>query len=106
MTGRDLMFRAFFTATALLAASPALAAFQSDRITVTTEGSGPDVLLVHGLASSTRVWKGTVEKVPGYRYHFVQIAGMGANPPGGNAQGALVAPVAEEIVRYIGEEKL
>lgn len=100
------MFRALFTATALLLASPAFAAFQSDRITVTTEGSGSDVVLVHGLASTTRVWKGTVERVPGHRYHLVQIAGMGANPPGGNAQGALIAPVAEEIARYIREEKL
>ncbi|MFD1611034.1 alpha/beta fold hydrolase [Sphingomonas tabacisoli] len=100
------MFRAFFAAAAMFAASPAFAAFQSDRISVTTEGSGPDVVLIHGLASSPRVWKGTIEKVPGYRYHLVQIAGMGATPPGGNAQGAVVAPVAEEIARYIREEKL
>jgi len=100
------MFRALFTAAALIAASPAFAAFQSDRIAVTTEGSGPDVVLIHGLASSTRVWQGTVEKVPGFRYHLVQIAGMGTTPPGGNAQGAVIAPVAEEVARYISEEKL
>lgn len=100
------MFRAFFAAAALLIASPALAEFQSDRISVTTEGTGPDVVLVHGLASSPRVWAGTVEKVPGYRYHLVQIAGMGAAPAAGNAHGALVAPVAEEIARYIRDEKL
>jgi pimeloyl-ACP methyl ester carboxylesterase len=100
------MFRALFTAAALIAASPVFAAFQSDRIAVTTEGSGPDVVLIHGLASSTRVWKGTIEKVPGYRYHLVQIAGMGATPPAGNAQGAVIAPVAEEVARYISEEKL
>ena len=100
------MFRAILTAAALLAASPAFAAFQSDRISVATEGSGPDVVLIHGLASSPRVWKGTVEKVPGYRYHLVHIAGMGGAPAGGNAQGAVIAPVAEEIARYIREEKL
>ena len=100
------MFRALFTAAALIAASPVFAAFQSDRISVTTEGSGPDVVLIHGLASSPRVWKGTVERVPGFRYHLVQIAGMGATPPGGNAQGAVIAPVAEEVARYISEEKL
>lgn len=100
------MFRAFLAVAALLAASPALAVFQSDRINVTTEGSGPDVVLIHGLASSPRVWKGTIEKLPGYRYHLVQIAGMGPAPAGGNAQGAVVAPVAEEIARYIREEKL
>lgn len=100
------MFRALFTAAALLFAGPAPAAFQSDRIAVTTEGTGPDVVLIHGLASTDKVWKGTVERVPGFRYHLVQIAGMGPTPPGGNAQGAVVAPVAEEIARYIREENL
>lgn len=99
------MFKALVFA-AVLIAQPAAAAFQSDRIAVTTQGSGPDVVLVHGLASSTRVWSGTVERVPGYRYHLVQIAGMGSAPAGGNAQGAVVSPVAEEIARYIREEKL
>jgi len=100
------MFRALCTAAALLTASPALAAFQSDRIAVEAQGTGPDVVLVHGLASTKNVWTGTIERVPGFRYHLVQIAGMGANPPGGNAQGAVIAPVAEEIARYIREEKL
>lgn len=99
------MFRALAVAAALLA-SPALGAFKSDRIAVTTEGSGPDVVLVHGLGSSPRVWKGTVERVPGFRYHLVSIAGMGGAAPGGNAQGAVIAPVAEDIARYIAEEKL
>lgn len=100
------MIRTILAAAALFAAAPAFAAFKSDRISVTSEGSGPDVVLVHGLASSPRVWKGTVEKLPGYRYHLVQIAGMGPAAPGGNAQGAVIAPVAEEIARYITEEKL
>ncbi|NNM76050.1 alpha/beta hydrolase [Sphingomonas sp. ID1715] len=100
------MFRALFAAAAMIAAAPSFAAFNSDRITVSTEGSGPDVVLVHGLASSPRVWKGTIERVPGYRYHLVQIAGMGGAAPGGNAQGAVIAPVADEVARYISEEKL
>lgn len=42
--------------TAALAAQPALAApFTSDRITVAVQGKGPDVVLVHGSASSARV---------------------------------------------------
>ena len=99
------MFRALAFA-AVLVASPASAAFNSDRITVTAEGSGPDVVLVHGLASSPRVWRGMIERVPGYRYHLVDIAGMGETEARGNAQGAVVAPVADEIARYINEEKL
>jgi pimeloyl-ACP methyl ester carboxylesterase len=90
----------------MIAAAPSFAAFNSDRIIVTTEGSGPDVVLVHGLASSPRVWKGTVERVPGFRYHLVSIAGMGGAAAAGNAQGAVIAPVADEIARYISEEKL
>lgn len=100
------MIRALMIAAAVLVASPALAAFQSDRIAVTTEGTGPDVVLIHGLASAPRVWKGMIDRVPGHRYHLVQIAGMGSAPAGANAQGAVVAPVAEEIARYIHEEKL
>ena len=99
------MFRAWILAAALVA-QPAFAAFKSDRIAVTAEGSGPDVVLVHGLASSPRVWKGMVERVPGFRYHLVQIAGMGGAEAAGNAQGAVVAPVGEEIARYVREEKL
>lgn len=99
------MFRALTLAAALIA-SPALAEFKSDRISVESQGSGADVVLVHGLASTKNVWKGTVERVPGIRYHLVQIAGMGLNAAQGNAQGAVVAPVAEEIARYIAEEKL
>jgi pimeloyl-ACP methyl ester carboxylesterase len=99
------MFRALVLAAALIA-QPAFAAFRSDRIAVATEGSGPDVVLVHGLASAPRVWKGMVDRVPGYRYHLVHIAGMGGAEAGGNAQGAVIAPVAEEIARYIREEKL
>ena len=84
------MFRTFVTAVALLVTTPAFAAFESDRISVTTQGTGPDVVLVHGLASAARVWTGTTERVPGFRYHLVQIAGMGGAAPGGNAQGAVV----------------
>jgi pimeloyl-ACP methyl ester carboxylesterase len=81
-------------------------AFRSDRISVTTIGSGPDVVLVPGLASSPEVWAGTAAAVPGYRYHLVQVAGFAGVPPRGNASGPVMAPVAEEIARYIRENNL
>ena len=77
------------------------APFQSDRISVEVRGSGPDVILIPGLSSSPRVWDRTVAAVPGYRYHLIQVAGFAGAPAGANAQGPLVAPVAEEIARYI-----
>lgn len=93
-------------AAGLVASAPALAAFKSDRVTVTVSGSGPDVILIPGLTSSPKIWAGTIAALPGYRYHLVQVHGFAGTAPGGNATGDVSAPVAAEIARYIGEEKL
>jgi pimeloyl-ACP methyl ester carboxylesterase len=82
------------------------ASFESNRITVRTEGSGPDVVLIPGLNSSPRVWAEMVKAVPGYRYHLVQVSGFAGQPKGGNTEGPVAAPVAEEIDRYIKETDL
>jgi pimeloyl-ACP methyl ester carboxylesterase len=76
------------------------------RFSVVVKGSGPDVILIPGLTASRDVWSGTVAAVPGYRYHLVQVAGFAGSGPGGNASGNVVAPVAEEIARYITARKL
>jgi pimeloyl-ACP methyl ester carboxylesterase len=95
-------------AAAPAAAKPAAAApaFASQRISVEVKGSGPDVILIPGLSSSPRVWDSTVAALPGYRYHLVQVGGFAGKAPGANASGEVVAPVAEEIARYIREAKL
>lgn len=102
--------RTLMAGAALVLALPltcAIAApFASDRITVRTEGSGPDVVLIPGLNSSPRAWASTVSAVPGYRYHLVQISGFAGQPVGGNKEGKVAAPVAEEIARYIKESNL
>ena len=89
-----------------LAAAASDAPFASDRISVETVGSGPDVVLVPGLSSSPDVWRSTVAAVPGYRYHLVHVAGFAGRPAGANAAGAVVEPVAGEIARYIEEAGL
>jgi pimeloyl-ACP methyl ester carboxylesterase len=93
---------------AVLTSTPAAAAapFKSDRIEVEVKGSGPDVVLIPGLSSSPRVWDTTVAAVPGYRYHLVHVAGFDGLAAGANAKGPVVAPVAEEIARYIAERHL
>lgn len=91
-------------ASASFAADPA--AFKSERISVETRGSGPDVILIPGLGSSPEVWEGTVRAVEGYRYHLVQVAGFAGASAGANADGPVIAPVAEEITRYIEEAEL
>lgn len=92
---------------ALLPLADAFSApFESSRITVTTQGAGPDVVLIPGLNSSPRAWATTVAALPGYRYHLVQLAGFAGQPVGGNKEGIVAAPVAEEIARYIKEAGL
>jgi pimeloyl-ACP methyl ester carboxylesterase len=106
-------------ATPALAAQPAPAAptvqpdpgtpapnFTSDRIGVTVMGSGPDVVLIPGLSSTPAVWNGTMAALPGYRYHLIHVSGFAGRPPGANAEGSYLIPVAEEIARYIREAHL
>ena len=80
--------------------------FSSQRITVSTEGAGSDVILIPGLACSTRVWRDMVRALPGHRYHLVQVAGFAGFASGQNADGPITAPVADEIARYIAASSL
>src|SRR5919199_740472 len=79
----------------------AASAFAPTRFTVEVIGSGPDVILIPGLTASRNVWRPTVAAVPGYRYHLIQVAGFAGAPARGNREGPVVAPLAEEIARYI-----
>jgi pimeloyl-ACP methyl ester carboxylesterase len=93
---------------AMLPAAPvaAAAAFAPTRFSVEVIGNGPDVILIPGLTASSQVWRPTVAATPGYRYHLVQVAGFAGAPVRGNAHGALVAPLADEIARYIAANRL
>jgi pimeloyl-ACP methyl ester carboxylesterase len=84
-------------------AAPAAAAevFVPTRFTAEVVGTGPDVILIPGLTASKNVWRHTVTAVPGYRYHLIQVAGFAGAPARGNARGEVVAPLADEIARYI-----
>ena len=103
---RALLAGAVAALAALPLASALAAPFASERITVRTEGSGPDVILIPGLNSSPRAWDSTVAALPGYRYHLVHIAGCAGQPAGANKEGTVAAPVAEEIARYVKEANL
>jgi N-formylmaleamate deformylase len=83
------------------ASAAAATAFAPTRFTAEMVGSGPDVILIPGLTASKEVWRGTVVAVPGYRYHLIQVAGFAGAPARGNAEGPVVAPLADEIARYI-----
>jgi pimeloyl-ACP methyl ester carboxylesterase len=91
---------------AVVATAAPAAPFKSDRIAVEVKGSGSDVVLIPGLGSSPRVWDTTVAALPGHRYHIVHVAGFAGLASGANAKGPVVAPVGEEIARYIAERHL
>lgn len=86
-------------------AKPA-SAFKPTRFSAEVRGSGPDVILIPGLASSSDVWDSTAAGVPGYRYHLIQVAGFAGAPVRGNAQGQVVKGVSDEIARYIAAKGL
>ena len=108
------MDRRFFLAGALAlglvgsapTAGIAAAPFAPTRFSVQLRGTGPDVILIPGLTSGSEVWRGAVAAVPGYRYHLVHVAGFAGAPARANAQGPVVAPLADEIARYIRDRGL
>lgn len=84
----------------------AQSAFSSRRITVQTRGSGPDLILIPGLASTAAVWKTTADRLTGRRLHLISVRGFGELAPQANAEGAVMGAVAREIGRYIVEQRL
>ncbi|MEA3062978.1 MAG: hypothetical protein QOJ94_2759 [Sphingomonadales bacterium] len=97
---------AFLLLFLLAGSAQAASAWSPTRFSVEVTGSGPDVILIPGLTASKEVWRATVAAVPGYRYHLIQVAGFAGAPARGNAKGEVVAPLAEEIARYIQASKL
>ena len=96
-------------AIALGGARPAVAqerAFVPTRFSVTVSGEGPDVIFLPGLATSRGVWAEAAERLgPGYRVHLIQVKGFG-EPAGPNAEGPVLAPLVEELARYIADNHL
>ncbi|MEA3016675.1 MAG: hypothetical protein QOI38_1397 [Sphingomonadales bacterium] len=96
------LFLLLFAVTHALAAEPA-----PPRFTVTVQGSGPDVILIPGLSSSAAVWDATAERLKArHRVHLVQVAGFAGAPVAGNAEGLVVAPLADALAAYITEHRL
>jgi pimeloyl-ACP methyl ester carboxylesterase len=99
--------RALLLAAAAAACTPPAPSAAPTRFRVATSGAGPDVILVHGLASSPAVWSQTIDAFSSQRrLHVLHIAGFDAAPAGPNAAGLILPAIADEIAGYIGREKL
>ena len=82
------------------------ASAEPTRFSVEVSGEGPDVIFIPGLATSREVWRDAVRELgPGYRVHLVQVKGFG-EPAGPNAQGPVLAPLVEELARYIADSEI
>lgn len=73
-----------------------------DRFSDEIVGTGPDVVLIPGLASPREVWMKTAERLKGrYRLHLIQVAGFADETSRANASGSVLAPTAEAIDAYL-----
>ena len=104
MRRRDLILSAL-AAAPVLSGAPSVLARQppiSDRFTIVREGTGPDVVLIPGLTSSRAVFDAISDHLrPHFTLHRIQLNGFAGTPAGGNAGGDVVAPVVEDLCRYI-----
>lgn len=98
------MKRLLNTAIAVIAATlsvGALPAFAQQRFTDTLTGTGPDVILIPGLASSGDVWNATAKQLsPTHRVHVLQVRGFAGEPAGANAEGEIIKPLVAEIASF------
>ncbi len=104
MNRRTLILAAL--AFAAIGAPAAAQRFAPTRFSVETVGQGPDVILIPGLTAGRETWRATANAVPGYRYHLVHVAGFAGAPARGNARGPIMAPLADELARYIVDRRL
>jgi pimeloyl-ACP methyl ester carboxylesterase len=105
-----LLMAALFVAAPTLveAQTPTVApVFRSDRIIVETRGRGPDVIFIPGLGSIGAAWRSPADRLDDrYRVHLVTLRGFGQTDVGANRNGGLSGPAANEIRRYILEQRL
>ena len=84
--------------------------FESGRFHVRVDGPEHpvgDVILIPGLSSSPEVWDGLTDELKGrYRVHRIHVQGFAGAPAEDNATGPVSAPVAEDLARYIAEQRL
>ncbi|WP_199862652.1 alpha/beta fold hydrolase, partial [Erwinia billingiae] len=100
--GAVLLMSVLVTASATQSMSKPSEHSNSQRISVQTQGSGPDVILIPGLASSREVWADLASTLRmSHRIHLVELAGFASTPAISNPQGKVVAPAVEAIADYI-----
>ncbi|WP_300001262.1 alpha/beta hydrolase [uncultured Cedecea sp.] len=74
----------------------------SQRFSVQVQGSGTDIILIPGLASSREVWTDLAASLRmKHRLHLVELAGFASTPAIPNSEGKVIAQAADAIAEYI-----
>lgn len=74
----------------------------SQPISVQVHGTGTDVILIPGLASSREVWADLVSRLRiNHRVHLVELAGFASTPAISSPEGKVIAPAVDAIAEYI-----
>ncbi|AZF22421.1 alpha/beta fold hydrolase [Pseudomonas sp. R3-52-08] len=109
----EMILAGIGTALALLSASPAQPAplpqetVNQGVISVQVQGSGTDIILIPGFASSYEVWVDLASRLrQSHRLHLVQVAGFAGSPAVSDPEGKVVAPTVEAIAEYIRSQRL
>ncbi|WP_318363011.1 alpha/beta hydrolase [Enterobacter sp.] len=77
------------------------------RISVQTQGSGPDVILIPGLASSRDIWAGLAATLrKNHRVHLVELAGFAGTPAISSPQGKVIASAVDALADYIQSQNI
>lgn len=97
---------------ALLSASPAQSAplpvtADQNGISVLVQGTGTDIILIPGFASSYEVWADLASRLrQNHRLHLVQVAGFAGSTAVTHLDGQVVAPTVEAIAEYIRSQRI
>lgn len=78
------------------------AIFTSTHFEVTVQGTGPDVILIPGLASDAAVWDSVTEALDDtYRFHVVQVSGFAGSPARANAENtSVLKSISNDLAEY------
>jgi pimeloyl-ACP methyl ester carboxylesterase len=85
--------------------SETITEFENPYFSVEVTGSGPDIILMPGLASSRAVWDGTIDVLKDrYTLHAIQVNGFAGAPALGNAGNEnILDDLADGIAAYSSE---
>lgn len=91
----------------LLSSGSGASDFDSTYVSVSVVGSGGDVILVNGLASSPAVWAETVDQLQSsYRVHVFSIKGFAGTQAAASTPDVYLEALRDEVLGYIQHAQL